>query len=420
MGYVADRWHKTRPRPGEPECGDHKGLVASAAHGKGKRWQARYDDPTGQERTSLHRTKTEAEAEVVRQEAAKQTGSWIDPTAGTVTVQKYALETWLPAQAVIGRTAHEYRGVLERYLFPEWGQRQMRSIKPSEAGAWQQALTTKYKLKGSYPNRVARYVRGIFRLAVTDRVIAVSPFDGIKAPTLVEATVDPPDIAEVRQILAHAYRPLWAALFEVAAQTGLRSGELRGIRLDRIDFLRRVYRVEEQLVYEKGQGMYLDRLKTGSGRRVLPLQQRTVDVLAAWVKEHPPAAAGEWAGLVFTVPGGKPIGESTLDYALKNTCRKAGLRARHPHELRHHYASVLIAGGENPKVVSKRLGHKDVMTTMRVYAHLFAEAEERTRSVLDAAWSEPGETGAVAESSALGGRIPESRDGNGRVVQLKA
>lgn len=418
MGYVADRWHKSRPAPNDPQCGEHKGLVASAAHGKGRRWQARYDGPDGKERTSLHRTKVEAESEIVKQESAKQTGSWIDPKAGLVTVEKYALETWLPAQGISDRSRYEYRGALERYLIPEWGPRQMRSIKPSEAGAWQQQLTSKYKLSGGYPNRVARYVRGVFRLAVTDRVIAVSPFTGIKAPTLVESTVEPPDIAEVRKIIEHAYKPLWKTMFEVAAQTGLRSGELRGMRLDKIDFLRKVYRVEEQLVYEKSKGQFLDNVKTGAGRRVLPLHQRTVDVLAAWVAAHPPAASGDWPGLLFTAPDGRPVGESVIDWALKSTCRKAGLRPRHMHELRHHYASVLIAGGENPKVVQQRLGHKDVMTTLRTYAHLFTEAEERTRSVLDAAWSEAGETGSETESSQRSGRIPESRMAGGRFVQV--
>ncbi|MDF2708135.1 MAG: hypothetical protein K0R62_3787, partial [Nonomuraea muscovyensis] len=153
MGYVADRWHKTRPSKDDPECGEHKGLVASKAHGKGKRWQARYDDPNGREVTSLHRTKTEAEKEITKQESAKQTGSWLDPKAGMITVERYALDTWLPAQSIIGRSVKEYRGAIDRYLIPEWGNRQIRSIKPSEAGAWQQLLTTKYKLKGGYPNR---------------------------------------------------------------------------------------------------------------------------------------------------------------------------------------------------------------------------------------------------------------------------
>lgn len=412
MGYVADRWHKSRPAKGEPECGEHKGKVASAAHGKGKRWQARYDDPNGQERTALFRTQAEAEREVIKQENAKLQGSWLDPEAGKVTVSKFALETWLPAQGIIDRTQTEYRGILERYLIPEWGQRQIRSIKPSEAGAWQQLLASKYGLSGSTPNRVARYVRGVFRLAVVDRVIAVSPFDGVKAPTLVESTVDPPDLTEVKQIVAAAYKDIWRVMFALAAQTGLRSGELRGLDIRNVDFLRKAVRVEQQLVYEAGRGLYLDKLKTGAGRRQIPVQQGTVDMLASYVEAHPPTADGEWAGLIFMMPGGKPVGESTLDWALKNTCAKAALESRHLHELRHHYASVLIAGGENPRVVQKRLGHKDVLTTLRTYTHLWAEAEERTREILEAAWNDGG---SVVKS----GTIPESRSSENALAQVR-
>jgi integrase len=420
MGYVADRWHKTRPAPGQRECGEHKGKFASSVHGKGKRWQARYDGPDGRERTSLWRTIPEAERELIKQEGAKLTGSWLDPKAGLVTVESFAIETWLPAQGIITRSETEYRGALNRYLIPEWGGRQIRSIRPSEAGAWQKLLVSKYELSGQTPNRVARYVRSVFKLAVVDRVIPLSPFDGIKAPTLVESAVDPPDVAEVKELLGGAYKDLWKAVFETDALTGLRSGELRGMRLEKIDFLRKVYRVDEQLVYEKGKGIYLDDLKTGAGRRVLPLNQRAVDLLAAYVAKYPPKQSGPWAGLIFTLPDGSPVGESTIDWALKQTCRYAKVRPRHLHELRHHYASVLIAGGENPKVVQRRMGHKDVMTTMRIYAHLFAEAEEQTRSVLDDAWAEPEEAKVLQKFPRKSGRVPESRPSTGRLAQVRS
>lgn len=380
MGHVRDLWHKKGP-DGQ--------LVRTSYYGTGKRWQARYEDPDGNPKTKLFKLKVDAEKEVTKQEHAVLSGDWLDPEAGTVKVGDYALKVWLPAQAIIGRSEAEYRGILNRYLIPEWGRRQMRTIKPSEAGAWQALLTTKYELTGTTPNRAARHVRSVFRLAVIDRVIRLSPFDGIKAPTLVERSVYPPDVAGVRQIVDGAYSDRWRAMFELDALTGVRSGELRGMRKQMFDALRGTYRVEQQLVYEKGKGLYLDDVKTGAGRRVLPLNKRAVDLVAAYLAKHPPPVSGPWAGLIFTMPGGTPIGESTIDWALKQSCRHAGVEPRHLHELRHHYASVLIAGRENPKVVQKRLGHKDVMTTLRIYAHLFAEAEEQTRSVLDAAWAEP-------------------------------
>lgn len=414
MGYVADRWHKTRPKPGEPTCGEHKGRVPSSIHGKGKRWQARYDGPDRRERTALFATRAEAERFLTKQEHDKQTGSWLDPRAGRITVRAFALDVWLPAQTIIDRTRVEYEGAVRRYLLPEWGPREMRSIRPSEAGAWQQALTSRYGLSGAYPNRVARLVRAMFKLAVIDRVIPVSPFDGLKAPRLVEAAVHPPDVAEVLQLIAAAHKPLWGAMLETAALTGLRSGELRGLTVQDIDFLRRTVHVRRQVVQDKTAGgrLYFAELKTGAGRRVVPLPQRAVDVLAAYVAEHPPAGGGPWAGLVFAMPDGGPVKAPSLDAAMKRICARAGVAPRHWHELRHHYASVLISGGESPTVVQRRLGHRDVSTTMRTYSHLFAEAEERTRGVLDAAWSNVGQAGDDLET---GGRIPEGR---GEVVEF--
>jgi integrase len=421
MGYVADRWHKSRPKAEDPECGEHKGKVASSVHGQGKRWQARYDGPDGKERTALFRTLVEAEREILKQEGSKLDGSWIDPDRGKLKVEKVVFDIWLPATDTIERTKREYRGVMNRYLIPEWGQREIRSIRPSEAGAWQNLLTTKHELDGSTPNRVARLVRSVFRLAVIDRIIPLSPFDGIKAPKLVESHVDPPDIGEVLQLIEHAYHDRWAAMTELTAQTGVRSGELRGLRLPKVDFLHRALHVHEQLVYEPGEGLLFDKLKTGAGRRTLPLRQRSVDLLAAYIAKYPPPKTGKWAGLIFTMPDGTPIGESTLDWALKNICRKAKLQPRHWHELRHHYASVLIAGGENPKVVQKRLGHKDVLTTLRIYAHLWAEAEEQTRSVLDDAWAKAAQPKqAPAESSQPTGTLPESDQGKTALTVVSA
>lgn len=387
MGHVRDLWHKKGP-DGQ--------LERTSYYGKGKRWQARYETPDGP-KTRLFAKKVDAEKEVTKQDAAVLAGDWLDPEAGKVKVGDFAFDVWLPGQDIKGRSEIEYRGVLNRYLIPEWGRRQMRSVRPSEAMAWQALLTSKYELTGTTPNRVARYIRSVFNLAVIDRVIRVSPFAGIKAPTAVQPKVYPPDVAQVRQIIGCAYTDLWRAMFELDALTGLRSGELRGMRLEKFDALRMAYKVDQQLVYERGKGLSFDDLKTGSGKRVLPLNRRAVDLLAAYIAAHPPPKTGPWAGLIFTMPGGQPIGESTIAWAIQATCKKAGLNPHHLHELRHHYASVLIAGRESPNVVQQRLGHKDVLTTLRIYAHLWAEAEEKTRGVLDAAWELPSkDEGAMA------------------------
>lgn len=425
MGYVADRWHLSRPPAGAPECGEHKGKVASALHGRGKRWQARYIGPDGQERTSLWRTVVEAEREITKQESSKLDGSWVDPDRGKMLVERVAFDIWLPATSTVKRTKYEYEGVINRYLVPEWEGRQIRSIRPSEAGAWQNLLTTKYELTGQTPNRVARLVRSVFRLAVIDRMIPISPFDGIRAPTAVVKEVHPPDIAQVIDLLEAAPTELWETMTELTALTGLRSGEIRGLRLPKVDFLRRELHVHQQLVYDVGSGLSLAGLKTGAGRRTLPLNQRAIDLLAAYVAKHPPPTSGPWEGLVFTVAAKTPIWESSVTAAFAKMSKRAGLDECRWHDLRHHYASVLIAGGENPKVVQKRLGHKSVVTTLQIYSHLFAEAESKTRSVIDGAWTaarkaaaKPAETAAAGESSRPTGRPTESGGRKSPLVQV--
>ncbi|MFJ5059062.1 tyrosine-type recombinase/integrase [Streptomyces nigra] len=402
-------------------------MVASNVHGKGKRWQARYIGPDGQERTSLWRTKPEAEREITKQESSKLDGSWVDPERGKMPVERVALDIWLPATSTVARTRYEYEGVLKRYLVPEWGGRQIRSIRPSEAGAWQNLLTTKYELTGQTPNRVARLVRSVFRLAVIDRMIPVSPFDGIRSPTAVAKEVHPPDIAQVIDLLEHAPSDLWRTMVELTAITGLRCGEIRGLRLPKIDFLRRELHVHQQLVYDVGSGLSLAGLKTGAGRRTIPLNQRAIDLLAAYVAKCPPPTTGEWEGLVFTMASGTPIWESSVTTAMGKMSKKAGLEECRWHDLRHHYASVLISGGENPKVVQKRLGHASVVTTLQIYSHLFAEAESKTRSVIDGAWTAAreaaaggAEKAASAESSRPTGRITESGGRKGALTQVKS
>ena len=71
------------------------------------------------------------------------------------------------------------------------------------------------------------------------------------------------------------------------------------------------------------------------------------------------------------------------------TLGRAGLpKTTHFHHLRHHYASVLIDGGESVKVVQERLGHASAVETLKTYSHLWPTSDERTRAVVERAWAE--------------------------------
>jgi integrase len=94
-----------------------------------------------------------------------------------------------------------------------------------------------------------------------------------------------------------------------------------------------------------------------------------------------PASGDEF---VFRAPAGGPWTRATFNPGVWDPARKAaGLPTVSTHDLRHFYASALIRAGLNPKVVAERLGHADPGMTLRVYSHLWADDEDRTRAAID-------------------------------------
>jgi integrase len=171
-------------------------------------------------------------------------------------------------------------------------------------------------------------------------------------------------------------------------EPGLRPGEAAGLTVDRIDFLRRTLRVDRQLVGPRP--FTLAPPKTKASYRTVPLPQVVVDALAAHLAEFP---AGDH-GLVFTRPGGAPLNRDNVTLvfrkAAERVCAPEGTRL---HDLRHYYASLLIAYGESVKAVQERLGHASARETLDTYSHLFRDSADTTRAAVDAA---------------LGGAAPDS------------
>ncbi len=130
----------------------------------------------------------------------------------------------------------------------------------------------------------------------------------------------------------------------------------------------------------------LGSLKTASSRRVVPLPAFVVDALAAHLAAYPPGRDG----LVFSGADGQPIARACLHRAWRKAIGEAGLPADTTwHLLRHTYASILIDGGESVTVVARRLGHANPSETLRTDSHLWPDSDDRTRQVVDAAFSGP-------------------------------
>jgi len=173
----------------------------------------------------------------------------------------------------------------------------------------------------------------------------------------------------------------WQPIPVVLAGTGLRVGELLGLRLSDVDFLRRTIRVERQRL----QSGRIAPLKSKASRRTVPVGQVVIDVLAAHLQAYP--AAVDMADLaLFVDEARKPLTYRRWKRLLTDARTAVGVEVT-SHSFRHFAASALISGGASVKQVQTFLGHASAVITLRTYAHMWPGDEDRTRNVLDAALS---------------------------------
>jgi integrase len=135
-------------------------------------------------------------------------------------------------------------------------------------------------------------------------------------------------------------------------------------------------------------GVMCDPPKTPRSRRTLPLPGVVAEALAAHIAEWPPAADGS----LFTTLHGLPhrheyYGTRVFAKAVRRASLPAGTTS---HDLRHHYASVLLAAGESVVAVAERLGHENATLVLTTYGHLLPDSEDRTRRAIDLAWISDG------------------------------
>jgi integrase len=298
MAHVVDRWHKARPGPDEKPCTEHTSrtrvLVPSADHGRGKRWQVRYRDAKGQQKKENYEKQRPAEARAAAVETDLNRGEFIDRAAGRETFRAVA-ERWRTSAVHRPSTTASVRQRLETHVYPSLGDRPIAAIRPSAIQAWikgRSEVLAPVSLRNTYAIIVT-----VMRSAVLDGVIRSSPCDGVNLPSRRGAEVVPPSDAAVLALIDAAPTMRERALVFLAAAPGLRQGELFGLEVKHLDFLRREVRVEQQLVGVTGKGaggVYLGPPKTHEAARTVPLAKAAVDAVAAYLAQCPASEVEVW------------------------------------------------------------------------------------------------------------------------------
>lgn len=343
-----------------------------------KVYDVRFRDPDGRQRRKTFHKKGDADRFAATVEADKLRGQYVDHSDRT-TVAEYA-RTWAAARPHRPSTARRVSSLIETHIAgTRLGDRRLSAVRPSEVQAW--ASSRAQVLAPSTLRNLVSLLRSIYASAVLDRLAATSPVVRVQLPRHDRPRVVPLTVVQVQQ-LADAMPGRNRAMVVTQAGLGLRIGELLALRVQDVDFLRRTARVEWQIAPG---AKVRSEPKTPRSRRTVPLPQVVADALAA----HLAAFPANDEGSIFTTRTGAVYrhdyyGARIFAAAVKRTGLPVGTTT---HDLRHHYASVLLAAGESVVAVAERLGHENAALVLKTYGHLMPDSEDRTRRAVDEAWS---------------------------------
>jgi integrase len=402
MGYTKDLW--TRPQVGP----DGKTIrVRNARWGKGRRWLGCWIDPDGRERSQVFKIQADADRHWRAMETDKARGEYHDPDAGKTLFSDFG-KRWLASRVVDPSSILRYETAYRLHVCPAFGYRQVRAIKPSHIQSWIGQLRERFE-----PSTVIAsflVLQGILDVAVADGEIKKSP---AKSPVVQVPVHQAPEIQiwadDVIACLIDAHPDSLRALPELAASCGMREGELFGISLEDFDFDEKIVRVRRQV--KRLDSIYVFALPKNDRERIIPLSDWDIQAVRRHVEKYPPRPYT----LPWEKPGGKPHTASILfrwptdgqhvkarsysETIWKPALVKAGViaepakdrrsrrryvttRREGIHQLRHYYASVMLAGGVSIKELAEYLGHSDPAFTLRVYAHMLPCSHDRARAVI--------------------------------------
>jgi integrase len=384
---VDDLWYLSNRSPdGE--------RVRSQRYGRGKRYRARWVGEDGRTRTALFDRKVDAERQEANQRADVSRGQWIDPRAGRATVREYGAR-WREQQLRRPSTVAREERAVRLHVDPILGDLPMAAVRPSHLKAWVKDRST--VLAPSTLHVVYAYLTSIFTAAVVDRVIGVSPCVGVRLPDIERGDrfIPTPDRVHA---LAEALPGRYAPMVYVAAGCGLRPGEVMGLELGHVDFLRREIRVEQQLTTLVRRPPFLAPVKTKTSRRTVELPAVVAAALSEHIRACPPVPVEvddetdlrkprrRPATLLFTNANVAPIHRSNWSHTWTPAVKAAGLPEGFGlHGLRHYFATLLIHAGASVKTVQLALGHSSPTVTLNTYTHEWPDAVDRTRSLVDSA-----------------------------------
>lgn len=359
---------------------------------KDGRWEGRYTAgrnlETGKVVYKNVLGKTQAEVKEKLKRAIEENGELDFSKAGQYTVGQW-MDVWFEncAKVKVRPSSHQtYRGYIDHHIKPHIGDIQLNKLttldlqrlyKKLLSGGRVERIEAEKQPKGLSPKTV-RNINQVISSALTfakeQKLIISNPTEGCSLPKLEHREMKTLTAEQLQSFLREAKESGVYEMYYIELATGLRRGELLGLKWEDIDLEQGVIHVRRQVARINGKIVEAP-LKTKNSYRTVSIGADAVGILI----EQKEKSHSEY---VFPSPTGGPISPDSVLHMLHRVLKRAGLPTVRFHDLRHTFATLALQNGVDVKTVSSMLGHYSAGFTLDTYAHVTTQAQRQAASTM--------------------------------------
>ena len=360
---------------------------------KDGRWEGRYTaghhPETGKPIYRNVLGKTQSEVKEKLKTAIQETQSLDFSKTGQYTVGQW-MDVWYEnyAKIKVRPSSHQtYKGYIENHIKPNIGDIPLEKLttldlqrlyKTLLARGRVDRLESKWQPRGLSPKTVRnihQILSSALKLAQEQRIILTNPAEGCALPKVEHREMKTLPVEQLQSFLREAKDSGVFELYYLELATGLRRGELLGLKWEDIDLEHGDLRVRRQIARINGKVVEAP-LKTKNAYRTLPLAEDTISILNEQKKK---VGSSPW---VFPSATGGPISPDSVLHMLHRVLKRAGLPQVRFHDLRHTFATLALQNGVDIKTVSGMLGHFSAGFTLDTYAHVTTSAQKAAANTM--------------------------------------
>ena len=305
-----------------------------------------------------------------------------------ITLERF-IEIWLSGKELSRRpkTVLQYRQIATQHILPVMGKMRLQDIQSMHV----KQLYTLKKEEGRGDRTVQLIhstLHNALKQAVREGILGRNPVAAVERPKVEQAEMQTFDEEQARQFVIATSGSAFEAVYYLALTSGMREGELLGLKWSDLDWNKSVLFVQRQLQQIKGKGYVLVPPKTKAGRRYIKVGPGTLKQLEAHRSRQAldKAVAGErWQenDLIFPTTIGTLLDSKRVTSEFKRILKRAGLPEIRFHDLRHTSLSSLLDMGTPINTVQRRAGHSKASTTVNVYGHSTARSQDEAAEKIE-------------------------------------